>query len=502
MAKNPPKAHPLFLPAVLPIEMKKIEAEAIDAGCSEEHFMKEAGRKIALRALEWIEEEMLSPRVVLLVGKGNNGGDAYAAGIFLLDEGVEVKAYVLGAGSSSLNRRFRQRFEKKRGKVHEIKKGFVLESSEVGLILDGFLGTGFEGKIGPEMADAIAQAHASRIPILAIDIPSGLNGATGEADQNAVIATRTVALGLPKVGFFLRDGWNHTGNIDIEDFGLPFSYVERAKSVFLVPDIHSLHRLVPKIVRNRHKYQAGYVVGWAGSRLFQGAPKLSGLAALRVGAGIVRIFHLEEIGTAPMELICQEWNLELWQKELKRAQAVFLGPGLGSDKKCLKWLKEEAKMIEVPLVVDADALQPGIEYPAGSILTPHRGEVLRLLELKRDTNEEGLLSRCQKYAVRHGVVLVLKGAPTFIFSKGRPPVAIAFGNPGMATAGSGDVLTGILGGLLAQKIDPFHAAVLGASLHAIAGEEAAKETGSLGMIASDLIAFLPWAYWSIEDSRI
>ena len=146
------------------------------------------------------------------------------------------------------------------------------------------------------------------------------------------------------------------------------------------------------------------------------------------------------------------------------------------------------------VVVDADALQKGIEYPKKAILTPHRGEVLRLLDLEKDNLEEDLLARCQKWTDRKDLILVLKGAPTWVFAKNRPAVVIPCGDPGMATAGSGDVLTGILAALLAQRLNPFEAALLGAGLHGMAGEAAAKEKTSYGLVASDLIDFLPKSF--------
>jgi NAD(P)H-hydrate epimerase len=220
----------------------------------------------------------------------------------------------------------------------------------------------------------------------------------------------------------------------------------------------------------------------------RGAPKMAGLAALRAGAGIVRLFSKGDIGDAPMELICGKWNEKEWRQELKRAGAVFAGPGLGERPR--GWMKD----ISLPAVFDADALQEGQKFPKLAVLTPHRGEMLRLLGLKSAPQEEDFLFRCQKFVERQDVILVLKGAPTIIFAHGKPPLIIPRGDPGMATAGSGDVLTGILAGLIAQKMDPYDAAIAGTYLHAVAGEKAAQDKTSYGLIASDLIEFLPKAF--------
>jgi hydroxyethylthiazole kinase-like uncharacterized protein yjeF len=250
-------------------------------------------------------------------------------------------------------------------------------------------------------------------------------------------------------------------------------------------DEHTLK--LPPIVKNRHKYEAGYVVGLSGSDLFRGAPQLSGLAALRAGAGIVRVFHLDDIGSYPMELICQKWDENSWKKELKRADALFLGPGL-------RVFPISLSEIEIPSVVDADLLQPNVSFPKKAILTPHRGEMLRLLGRQKFSNDEEMISLCQQFASSKKIVLVLKGFPTIVFTAEKKPLVIARGDPGMATAGSGDVLTGILAALLAQKMSCYEAAILGVYLHALAGERAAQDKTSYSLIASDLIDYLPQAF--------
>jgi NAD(P)H-hydrate epimerase len=245
---------------------------------------------------------------------------------------------------------------------------------------------------------------------------------------------------------------------------------------------------LPPIIPHRHKYQAGYVLGLSGSTLFQGAPKLAGLAALRAGAGIVRIFHQGDIGSSPMELIAEPWGETRWHQELKRANSLFVGPGLGIDRPTIDFAS-----LLIPLVVDADYLQEDLSFPQQAILTPHRQEMARLLGVGT-IGEEELFARAQKFVDERRVIVVLKGAPTFVFSQDTLPLLIDRGDPGMATAGSGDVLTGIIAALLAQKIVPREAAVLGVYLHAVAGETAASDLTSYSMIASDLLLYLHKAF--------
>lgn len=496
----PMHKDPSFLKVVTALEMARIEKWAVQRGSSEERFVEEAGRKVAIAATEFAEKKKLPKKVVILVGKGNKGADAYAAGAALLEEGFQVRAIALFSDKecSSLNRKMGERFKKRRGSVER-----EISFKEESFIIDGLLGTGFKGKIEGVLKKAILAANLSKKPILSIDIPSGLDGSTGEVRGCAITAAETIALGLPKIGFFLREGWNHVGKVRVEDFGLPKEAVEKGECLAYWPLRSRLG--LPKIVRNRHKYQAGYVVGLGGSSDMRGAPKLSGLAALRSGAGIVRLFHLGEIGPAPMELICADWDPKKWKEEMKRAGALFAGPGLGKltpEMKRLFTSVTSVPSIPIPAVFDADVLLPDVKFPKHAILTPHRGEALRLLKLKHAPEEEVLFAEVLKFCDRTETIVVLKGAPTFIFIPEIAPIVIPFGDPGMATAGMGDVLTGIIAALLAQKLAPARAAVLGASLHGIAGEIAAEEKTSHAMIASDVIHCLPKAFQSVAKHGI
>lgn len=469
-------------------EMARIEKGAVRSRSDEERWMAAAGRKVAEAAIRLIAKRGLAKKVTLLVGKGNNGGDAYAAGLCLLDEGYQVHAYPIGGRVSPLNQKFKEKFRKKKGKIARTLDG---------LILDGLLGTGFRGKVDKEMAALIRKANESGLPIVAIDIPSGLNGTTGEVGSVAIKADETVALGLPKMGFFLREGWNHVGRLQVVDFGLPKEAIAEAEALAYLPR----HVSLPPIVRNRHKYQAGYVIGYGGSEILPGAAKLTAFAALKAGAGIVRLFSPEDIGPAPYELICQEWNPDCWKKELKKASAVFVGPGLGKRADTLSWLKKQVKEIATPCVLDADALLPDCPLPKRAILTPHRGEALRLLGLKKAPREEDLFARLMKWVDRKKGVVVLKGAPTFIFRPNALPIIVPRGDPGMATAGSGDVLTGMIAALLAQGTQLVEAAVLGVALHALAGEAAAEKRTSYCLTATDLFAFMPDAFRALAQGN-
>lgn len=483
-----------FSKVVTAQEMARIEKIAIDLGSDAAAFMLEAGEKIAHAAEKLLIKDN-KKSIVLLIGKGNKGGDAFVAGIHLLQKGYKVRAITFEDSShcSELNQRFSGNFVKVHGKLERYES---FDFAEDDLIIDGLFGTGFQGKtIEWPIGLAIDCANASGKPILAIDIPSGLNGTTGESANHVIKATETISLGFFKIGFFLKSGYNWVGKLRLETFGLPANAEEEAHASAFIPKIEELK--LPPMHRTQHKYERGFVVGFGGSLAFKGAIKLSGLAALHAGAGIVKLFTLEDVGPVADELICQLWDAHAWKEALVKASALFIGPGLGRSKLAKAWLENHLHTIEKPCVVDADALFFLTEIkrlPKHCLLTPHRGEMLHLLkETKADPNEEAFLQRCQTFVDEKQLIIVLKGAPTFILSPASIPIIVPRGDPGMATAGSGDVLTGILASLLSQGMSLIDAAVLGVTMHALSGEAAAVEKTSYGYTASDLIDYLPKA---------
>ncbi len=319
-------------------EMVRIEKLAYAKGDSELAFMENAGMGIAEETEEFCFANDLGKEVILLVGKGNNGGDAFAAGKRLLAKGFSVRAIQIYPFeiSSLLCQKQGEAFKKAGGKIHFVKESAPFPELHEGVILDGLVGTGFKGKPDAPLARAIQKANQSHLPILAVDIPSGVNGNTGEVQTCAIHALRTIYLGLPKVGFFIGEGWNHVGELTRVDFGLKESYIQRAKAEAYLINEEAVPTLLPPVVRNRHKYQAGYLLAVAGSPGMSGAAFLSTLAALRSGAGIVRLFHTAsfraELARAPLELVKEELkgsSLARIFEESKRAKSLLIGPGMG-----------------------------------------------------------------------------------------------------------------------------------------------------------------------------
>jgi NAD(P)H-hydrate epimerase len=490
--------------------MTEIETLAYQAGFHAQDFMENAGRGIAGAVEHFIDACCLQKSILLLCGKGNNAGDAFVAGCYLLQKGYLVHAVQPSSleRSSALCQTNAKLFLAQGGKLIDLEH---IDFVSYSVLLDGIFGTGFKGEVKTPYAQLIQAANNSSRPILAIDIPSGLNGSTGETSQVVIQATATLFLGLPKMGFFLLNGWQTVGQLQHVDFGLPAQFSEEAPSLCQLSTVQSAAALLPAICRTRHKYQAGQVVGLAGSPGMPGAALLSSLAALRGGCGMMRLIHPPEmqyeLANSPYELIkvASESPSDIlnW---LKKGKANFVGPGLGCTDKVRQLLHVIIPQLP-PCVIDADALtlfaEEAFTLPKQAILTPHTGEMQRLLHSKDPLilNEE-TLNRCQQYAEKQNVVLILKGAPTFIFAPQEPIHINPTGDPGMATAGSGDVLTGLLAALLAQGLSCHQAAILGTYLHGLSGQFAAQRRTSYSLIATDLIEHFSEAYQYLLDSQL
>lgn len=460
-------------------EMKRAERTA---GVKETVLMDLAAAGIVLH----IEKMGIGKGDICIVaGRGNNGADGCAAAVLLLQKGYNVYVVQIFPDErcAPLFLLHKQRFVQQGGRVEP-----CIRKEAPALIVDGLLGIGCKGALDAVLEAAVHAINASPAPVVSIDIPSGLFGTTGEAFGPCVRAHHTIAMGFPKLGCFIGKGWEHVGSLSCVDLGLsahPIArLVEKTDAFLQMPEVH----------RTRHKYEAGYVVACAGSIGMEGAAFLSSVAALRSGSGIVRLFHEEGMNSAqaPWELIKEPFDLKRFKEEIQRASACFIGPGFGRSKERGRLIKKILALLSIPSVLDADALyflakHPRWKIPAGAILTPHKAEMQRLLGCAPT------IDGCSTFAEKKKITVILKGAPTFIFHPKQIPYIVTEGSPGMATAGSGDVLTGIVAALLAQKMPPLEAALLGVFLHSFSGMRAEKRVGPYSLIASDLIQELPSA---------
>lgn len=488
---------------VTPKEMKEIETAAFKSGISETELMQKAGKGIAEALIPFLNKEK---KLSVICGKGNNAGDGFVAAFHLLQKGILVEVLQLEKeeACSPLCQKMRKRFIEAGGKVFSPLETYAFQ----GAILDALFGTGFKGVVAEPYLSIIEKANASGLAIYSIDIPSGVSGETGSVESSAIRANKTLFLENPKRGFFLKDGWNHVGELIKIPLDLQAFSKGCLENSFSLIEPLEMALCLPPIVRNRHKYQTGSVVGVAGSSEMPGAAMIASLAAFRAGAGIVRLFHPEGmeslLAAAPYELIRTPFSYLDGKnvcEAMQKSRALFIGPGLGFSEEISQFFFKILQECRVPTVIDADALKvvcdSCLKLPSETVLTPHLGEMAHLLgEEKRLTLDESLLARCQQFAKEREVTLVLKGAPTFIFSSdGKEIFCSTPGDPGMATAGSGDCLTGIIAALLSQGLKTHDAAKLGVYLHGVSGMLVRQKRGtSYGMMATDLISGLATAY--------
>ncbi len=463
------------------------QAMTLDAQPSSQ-LMARAARAAWNRLTEcWPEARQL----LILAGPGNNGGDAFALALLALGARLSPRVLTLGdlSRQSPEAARFRQACERQ-GCAVEAWNGRLPEAD---LIVDGLLGIGLDKPLRADWLDLIDAVNDHPAPVLAIDIPSGLHGRTGQALPRAVRAAATVSFIARKTGQFLADGPDHCGELSFDDLGL-----SRAAAASETP---AMEWALPKDLiwplprrRNSHKYDYGSVLVVGGDREMTGAAMMAGLAALKAGAGLVRLcVHPQQVGSqlalAP-ELMCCGWD-EL-EQHLPRASLLLVGPGLGHSPEAGDLLRR-LQAIDRPLLVDADALQPGFIRGLSSrqrLLTPHAGEAARLLESDTARVQQDRLQTLHHLSDSLGATVLLKGQDTLLGAPGRIPRLCNQGHPAMASAGMGDVLAGMVAGLWAQGLDPFEAATTGACWHVRAARLAMAPGWPSSLMATDLLSRL------------
>jgi NAD(P)H-hydrate epimerase len=431
-------------------------------------------------------------RIVLVCGTGNNGGDGFVTARLAHEAGLEL--CVLQAGEEGALRGDAQAaYEALRAAGVEVTPFSAVRLKDAELIVDALFGIGLDREVSGAWREAIRAINHAHKHVLALDVPSGLDADTGAVHGAAVRASVTVSFLALKQGLFTGAAPDHCGKIVLDDLGVPQEIVQRATPAAVRLAAENLPRLKLR-ARDSHKGDYGRVLVIGGDHGMAGAARLAGEAAARAGAGLVyvatRTSHASALCAQRPELLCHGVeNAEQLQLLLEKVDAVAIGPGLGLS----PWAVELFNAVlrtSLPLVVDADALNLLAQHPqtrADWILTPHPGEAGRLLNCAGS-----VIQRDRYYAVRqlraqYGGVAVLKGAGTLIAAGDGAVSVCTAGNPSMASAGVGDVLTGVIAGLTVQGITLADAARLGVHLHAQAGDEAAQR-GERGLLASDLFA--------------
>jgi ADP-dependent NAD(P)H-hydrate dehydratase / NAD(P)H-hydrate epimerase len=437
-------------------------------------------------------------RITVLCGPGNNGGDGYVFARLAQDAGLDVRVIAVVSTADLRGDALRafQDYSDAGGSV------FHWDSAHCGhadVIVDAIFGTGLSRPVNEHLSAVIDSVNSSGIPILSIDIPSGLHADSGAVLGTAIHADATITfLGL-KLGFYLGEGPNHIGHLMFNSLALPGEAFSQAMpSAIRIDSLHIEHALPPR-VRTSHKGMNGDVLIVGGGLGMAGAARLAGEAALRSGAGRVTVAthpqNVAAIVSGRPELMCRGVETpEALRSLMERADVLAIGPGLGQD----DWAQQmwtAAAHAHRPTVLDADALNllardPSVWKGHERVLTPHPGEASRLLNLSTTDVQKDRFAAARTLADRFEGVSVLKGACTIVTAQGRVPAICDRGNPGMASPGMGDVLTGIIAGVLAQLQDVWLAAQVGVWVHASAGDEAAAKRGERGLIASDLFEYL------------
>ena len=472
-------------------QVRAFDAHAISAqGVEGITLMTRAG-EAALRVLR--EQWPAVRRVAIACGAGNNGGDGYVLGERARAAGLD--AIVLALADPKLlrgdARRAADRYLAGGGRLQPWVPA-ALGGAE--LLVDALLGTGLREPPRADFAAAIVALNAAGLPILALDLPSGLDGDTGRAPGAVVQAAATVTFVARKQGLYLADGPRYAGRIFFDDLGVepPAGLAEKPMLELLARP--ELARTLPPRARAAHKGDFGRVLIIGGGPGMAGAARLAGSAALRCGAGIVMVATTPE-NVAPIvagrpELIVQAVrDADDLAPLLAMANVVAIGPGLGMGAWSRTMLDAAMAGVE-PLVMDADALNllaaSDARPPPLSVLTPHPGEAARLLRTKTSDVQSDRLVALGRLVEQTGAVVVLKGAGTLVGAPGRLAAICANGNPGMAAPGMGDVLTGAIAAILAQRADPWLAARAGVLAHALAGDEVAMQGGGRGMLALEV----------------
>ena len=506
-------------------EIKEIDKKAIEEyGIPGLILMENAGLKI-FQNIKNIYPDLKAKKIVIFAGSGNNGGDGLVVARHLYNYGVAIKVLIFSLAQIKGEAKINWEIINKLGvdwkeieavEIEEIEK----EIRTADLIIDAILGTGLKGAVSGLRAKIIDLINSFNKEVIAVDVPSGLDSDTGRIAGPCIRATYTVTLGLPKIGLMFYPGASYAGKVIVEDIGFPKNLLESERLHLNLVDKETVKALLPERLIYGHKGSFGKVLLLAGSRGMTGAASLASQAALRSGAGLVFLgipqslnpimeVKLTEVITLPLpetkaQTLSEEAEEEIF-RSINNFSVVGIGPGISRQLETQKLVRKIIEKSPLPLVVDADALYALKEDPAlfkktnsPVVITPHPGELATLINQDIKYVLDNQLEISQEVASNLGLVVVLKGARTIIAdNKGETYINIG-DNSGMATGGSGDVLTGIICGLIAQGADVFSAAIIGAYVHSLAGNLAREIKGERGMIAGDILSQVPQAFLSLE----
>lgn len=437
------------------------------------------------------EKYHLTQRVIVCCGAGNNAGDGYVVARLARQAGLKVEVVSL-VDPKKLTGAAAEAYNDWKSLGHQLSdfNSKLIHRSDV--IVDALLGTGLQRNVEGVWREVIEEMNQSPVPVISVDIPSGLCADTGTVMGVAVKADMTVTfIGLKK-GLFTHQAADYRGEVFFNNLSIPEKVYTH-----VAPDARLLHwsaasEWIKPRPQNSHKGQYGHVLVVGGNHGMAGAVRLSGEAALRAGAGLVSVVtrpeHISPVLAGRPELMVHGTDELIPRQLLQKADVIIIGPGLGRDDWANRLLGQVLEMTQ-PKVIDADALTllAAVEAVRDHhwVLTPHPGEAARLLAESADVIQNSRFSACELIQQQYGGTVVLKGSGSLVSSGDTPVKVCGYGNPGMASAGMGDVLSGVIGALIAQGLELSMAAELGVMVHARAGDSAA-ESGQRGLLASDL----------------
>ena len=500
-------------------EMAALDRTAIEQyGIPGIVLMENAGRQVTQVIVELYGQELYRKKVVIFVGKGNNGGDGFVIARHLHNMGVAVDillftdpAKICGDAAVNLNIWLRLGQPVTQVAIDSIKAKAAVNSADI--LVDALYGTGFKGVVLEAAAVFIDLANSSGKKVISVDIPSGIEADTGRVNGPCIHADHTVTFALPKLGLLLEPGSNYVGKLHTVDISLPPVLLKTKDYQRYLLRAQAVKAWLPCRSPDAHKGDCGRVLILAGSQGMTGAAYLTAQAAIRAGAGLVTLgvpeglhnimeVKLTEVMTVPLAQTDKKTlSLSAWEEIaalLDRVDVLALGPGLSVHPETVELVRKILKEIKIPAVIDADGLnclagETGLGMvKAPLILTPHPVEMARLLNITAEKVLFNRYSAVKQLAIQSNCVALLKGSRTLV-TDGHKLYINATGNPGMATGGSGDVLTGIIAALMAQGLEPLKAAAAGVFVHGRAGDLAVREKGVMGLIAGDLLENLPEA---------
>jgi NAD(P)H-hydrate epimerase len=492
-------------------------------------LMENAGRQ-AVAAMEAAFDDLAFSRVGVLCGRGNNGGDGFVVARTLIQRGVDVVVFLLGS-VSEITGDARTNLEVLGNiglTVVEITSAqewelHFSELSECDLVVDAILGTGFRGQLSGLLETVVADINGLGAPVVAIDLPTGLSADTAAVHGTAIEASMTVTLGAPKIPLVFPPADTHVGDLVIADIGIPLPVFDELEGDHLeILTRERMREIVPTRTADSHKGDFGRVLVVAGSAGRTGAAHLAALGALRSGAGLVTIATprscvqtiaamapeymteaLDETASGTIDFGAIERVLDF------PADVIAVGPGLGRDPGTSAFVHALVERAGVPLVLDADALNAFAGEPerlaardgVDVIITPHPGEMARLLNTTIEAVQSDRLAHAREFAASRRIHVVLKGHRTIVAGpEGRTFVNLS-GNAGMATGGTGDLLTGMVAAWFAQLLDAEAASKLAVYLHGAAGDLAAADEGEVALVASDILLRLGDAVLELTARR-